>query len=128
MSPRQQEEEEEQQQQLLPFVDSAGAGKNREYQVVILRSETKEIKLVILWLNDGKAETISQALEEVISEYDLWNCLKMMICDTTNVNAGRANGVDVKWQRLFEGRGLERPKIHMLAATHIGQNSSCHGC
>ena len=58
--------------------------KNREYQVVILKSETKEIKLDVLCLYDGKAETISQALEEVISKYDLWNCIKIIICDNTN--------------------------------------------
>ena len=85
--------------------------KNREYQVVILKSETKEIKLDILCLNDGKSETISQALEEVISEYDLWNCIKMIICDTTNVNTGRTNGVVVRLQRLFEGKGLEKPQF-----------------
>ena len=75
--------------------------RNREYQDVILRSETKEIELDILCLNDGKAETISQALEEVISEYHLWNCIKMIVCDTTNVNIGRVNGVVLRFQRLL---------------------------
>ena len=66
-----------------------------------MKNETKEIKLDILCFNDGKSETISQALEEVISEYDLWNCIKMIICDTTNVNTERTNGIVVRLQQLF---------------------------
>ena len=54
-----------------------------------------------------------QALEEVISlsEYDLWSSRKTINCETTSVNTGRANGVIVRLQRLFEGRGLEKPQF-----------------
>ena len=34
----------------------------------------------------------------------------MIICDTTNVNTGKKNGIVVKLQREFKARGLEEPK------------------
>jgi hypothetical protein len=77
-----------------------------EYQVVVLKNESNEVKLKALRLEDGKAETISMGIAKVIDEYNLWQCIKMIVADTTSVNTGKKNGVVVRLQRMFVEKGL----------------------
>ena len=42
-----------------------------EYQAVVIKNETNEIKLTALKLCDGKAETIAEGLKSVLEEFHL---------------------------------------------------------
>ena len=82
---------------------------NKEHQVVVLKNEFKEVRLSVLALPNGQAKTIASAIAEVLTEFSLWSSIKMIVCDTTNVNTGKKNGVVVtlqKWCREFR---LESP-------------------
>lgn len=83
----------------------------KEFQVVLLKNETEEIKLDILCLEDGKSQIIFDALHEVIKEFDLFKSIKMIVTDVTNTNAGKNNGVVVRLQRLFASKGLQEPQF-----------------
>ena len=63
------------------------------------------MKLDALRLKGGKAETVIEEIAKLIDEYNLWNSIKMIITDTTNVNTRKRNGVLVKLQRMFELEG-----------------------
>ena len=81
-----------------------------EYQVVCLKSSTRDIRLGVARCKSGSSQDIYDALEKVIDEYDAWSSIKMIICDTTAVNTGRSNGVVVKIQREMTGKGLDMPQ------------------
>lgn len=81
------------------------------YQVILLKNETKEVRLDALCLKDGKAETICNGITNVLDEYDLWAAIKMLISDTTAVNTGAKNGVIVRLQRLFTMKGFDAPQF-----------------
>ena len=49
-------------------------------QVVLLKNAEKEIRLAVLSLHNGKAETISTAIEAVLAEYELHSCIRIIIC------------------------------------------------
>jgi hypothetical protein len=83
--------------------------KNLEHQVVVLKNEEKEIRLAALVLPDGKAQTIANGIQSILTEYNLWPAIKMIVSDTTAVNTGKKGGVIVKLQCLFEKRGLLKP-------------------
>lgn len=57
-----------------------------EYQVVSLKSPSKEIKLGVLKCVSGTAQAILSSLENLL---DSWKNLKMIMCDTTSINTGR---------------------------------------
>ena len=65
---------------------------HQDHQVIVLINATKEIKLAVLELKDGKSSTISEAVKMVINEYDLWKSIKMIVTDTTAANTGKMNG------------------------------------
>lgn len=82
-----------------------------EYQAVVLKNETKEIKLTALKLKDGKAPTIAEGLQDVLEEFNLWGSIVMIVADTTNVNTGKKTGVVVRLQQMFEEKGHPKPKF-----------------
>ena len=84
---------------------------DKEYQVVVLQNERTDVKLDALRLKDGKAETVAEKIDKLIDEYNLWNSIKMIITDTTNVNTGKRNGVVVKLQRMFKLKGVTIPQF-----------------
>ena len=65
----------------------------KEYQVIVLKNECEEKRLAVLELSDGKAKTIFQGIKNVLDKYKLWETIKMIICDTTNVNTGLKGGI-----------------------------------
>lgn len=107
-----------------------------EYQVVVLKNESREIKLGALKLIDGKSITIFNAIADIIDEFKLWNSIKMIVTDTTNVNTGKKNGVVVQLQDMFQKKGLQKPQFvpcqhHILdrilrleMEEKLGENSS----
>ncbi|XP_076050221.1 uncharacterized protein LOC143030877 [Oratosquilla oratoria] len=82
-----------------------------EYQAVVIKNETNEIKLAALKLCDGKAETIAEGLKSVLEEFHLWGAISMIIADTTSVNTGRKCGVVVRVQRMFLSKGYDKPQF-----------------
>ena len=68
---------------------------NKEYQVVIFKNITREIKLGILCCKSGSASDIYNELRNLIDEYNAWTNIGMIICDTTAVNTGK-NCVECK--------------------------------
>ena len=81
-----------------------------EYQVVILKSSLRELKLGTLKCKSGSSLDIFHALESLITEFDAWKNIKMIVCDTTPVNTGRLNGVVRKLKNEFAKRGFEQPQ------------------
>ena len=82
-----------------------------EYHVVVLKNETREVKVGALRLKDGKAHTIAEGIEKVIDEYKLWNAIKMIVADTASVNTGKKNGVVIALQRMFSQKGVSKPQF-----------------
>ena len=80
--------------------------KKKEYQVIVLKNATKEIKLAVLELKDGKGSTIYEAVKMVIDEYDLWKSIKMIV----TANTGKINGSVSLLQDAFRNKGLEIPQ------------------
>ena len=54
-----------------------------EYQAVVLKNESKEIKLTALKLKHGKTQTIAEGLQDVLEELNLWGSDVMIVPDTT---------------------------------------------
>ena len=69
-----------------------------EYQAVVLKNETKKIKLILLQLKDSTAATIAKEIQGVLDEFILWRSVLMLIADTTNVNTRKKPGVVVRLQ------------------------------
>ena len=59
-----------------------------EHQVVVLKNEAKEIRLYVLVLPDSKSQTITHAIKSTLDKFNLWQAIKMIVCDTTAVNTG----------------------------------------
>ena len=82
-----------------------------EHQAVVLKDESKEVKLTALKLKDGKAQTIAEGLQDVVEEFKLWGSVVMIVADTTNVNTGKKTDVVVRLQQMFEEKGHPKPKF-----------------
>ena len=82
-----------------------------EYQAVVLKNESKEIKLTALKLKDGKAQTNVEGLQDVLEDFNLWGSVVMIVADTTNVNTGKKTNVIVRLQQMFEEKGHPKPKF-----------------
>lgn len=82
----------------------------KEIQVIVLKNESKEIKLAVLVLENGKANTIFNGIKETLSKFDLWKCIKMIICDTTSVNTGSKNGVVTQLKNYYYSIHLPPPQ------------------
>ena len=81
-----------------------------EKQVVLLKNAEKEIRLAVLSLRNGKAETISTAIKAVLAEYKLHSCIRVIICDTTNTNSGSKNGVVRSLQNYCQQNSGQTPQ------------------
>jgi len=83
--------------------------KKREYQVVVLKNENREVKLSVLELINGKGETIFNGIKTVLDEYELWPAIKIIISDTTSANTGKSIGAVTRLQNHFVLLGLQKP-------------------
>ena len=81
-----------------------------EYQVVLLKNMTTEIKLGILKCESGSAAAIHKELHQLIDEYDAWENICMIICDTTAVNTGRLHGIAKLIQDDVVSKGFQKPQ------------------
>ena len=89
-----------------------------EYQVVVLKNERSEIKLCALQLVDGKSTTIFDALVNSIDEFQLWNSIKMIVTDTTNVDTGK-KWCCCKTAENFSGKRIFNTSICCMPTTHL---------
>ncbi|ELU17277.1 hypothetical protein CAPTEDRAFT_208021 [Capitella teleta] len=80
-----------------------------EHKAVMLKNESREIRLAALQLPDGQSATIADGLEKVLDEFHLWEAITMIVADTTNVNTRGKNGAVVRLQRLFKKKGHAKP-------------------
>lgn len=77
----------------------------KERQVVVLTNASNEVRLDILTLPNGQSKTIADGISTVLTEYDVWEKVAMIICDTCSVNTGAKSGVVVRLQsQMPEGR------------------------
>jgi len=90
-----------------------------EYQVVVLTNERTEIKLEALCLKDGKAQTISHGIGKLIDEYELWNSIKMIICDTTSVNTGKKVVLSSICKECFPIRVSRSHNLSVASITYL---------
>lgn len=81
-----------------------------EYQVVLLKNTTTEIKLGVLKCESGSAAAIHKELHQLIDEYDAWENIRMIICDTTAVNTGRLHGIVKLIQDDVLSKGFQKPQ------------------
>lgn len=65
-----------------------------------------------LKLIDGKSITIFNAIADIIDEFKLWNSIKMIVTDTTNVNTGKKNGVVVQLQDMFQKKDYKNLNLY----------------
>lgn len=82
----------------------------KEIQVIVLKNESKEIRLAVLVLEDGKSLTIFNGIKETLDKFDLWNSIKMIVSDTTSVNTGKKHGVVILLQNYFKSIDLPLPQ------------------
>ncbi|XP_017470992.1 PREDICTED: uncharacterized protein LOC108362494 isoform X2 [Rhagoletis zephyria] len=82
----------------------------KEAQVVVLSNETKEVRVAVIVLENGKSVTIFEGIKEILDRFYLWNSIKMIVCDTTNVNTGKKNGIVHYLQSCFEEKCLTPPQ------------------
>ena len=61
-------------------------------------------------LENGKSTTILNGIKQVLSKFDLWKAIKMIIYDTTSINTGIHNGVVVSLQKKFKISSLPTPQ------------------
>ena len=83
---------------------------NREYQVVILKSSLRELRLGVLKCESGSSQDIFTPLKSLLNEFDAWKNIKMIVCDTTAVNTGRVNGIVQKLKTEMVTRGFDEPQ------------------
>ena len=83
---------------------------NHEYQVVILKSSPRELKLGIVKCESGSSQDIFNALQSLLNEFDAWKNFKMIVCDTIAVNTGRVNGIVQKLKTEMVTRGFDQPQ------------------
>jgi len=81
----------------------------KEYQVVVLKNEHREVRLAVLELINGKGETIFTGIKAILDEYELWNSIKLIITDTTAANTGQSRGAVTRLQNHFADIGLPKP-------------------
>ena len=81
----------------------------KEYQVVVLKNENKEIRLAVVELANGKGKTIFDGIKAILDEYNLWSSIKMIVSDTTAANTGKSLGGVTLLQNHFEHIGQEKP-------------------
>ena len=77
----------------------------KEYQVVVLKNENREIRLAVVDLADGKGKTIFDGIKAILCDYDLWSSIKIIVSDTTTANTGKCLGVVTRLQNNFEDIG-----------------------
>ncbi|OAF69798.1 hypothetical protein A3Q56_02457 [Intoshia linei] len=87
-----------------------------EYQVSCLKNCRREIRLGVISLLDSKASTISDGIINLLESYNCSKSIKMIICDMTNTNSGRFNGV--KLQKKIENRFLDKSQ-YIVCQHHI---------
>ncbi len=88
----------------------------KEMQIIVLKNQLHEVRLAALTLTDGKALTIFNGITGVLDQYQLWESIKIIICDTTSVNTGGNNGVVVMLQRKFKEKGI--PVAQYIGCQH----------
>ena len=81
----------------------------KEYQVVVLKNENKEIRLAVVELANGKGKTIFDGIKAILDEYNLWSSIKMIVSDTTAATTGKSLGAVTLLQNHFEHIGQEKP-------------------
>ena len=81
----------------------------KEYQVVVLKNENKEIRLAVVELANGKEKTIYDRIKAILDEFNLWSLIKMIVSDTTAANTGKSLGAVTLLQNHFEHIGKEKP-------------------
>lgn len=58
----------------------------QEYGVLVLKNEQRDVKLEAHPLPNRKADIVLKEMTAVLDEYNLCNCVKVIVADTTSVN------------------------------------------
>ena len=84
-------------------------------QVEVLKNNYQEIKLVALLLEDGKVKTIVLALINLLNEFDIWEVIKVIICNTANTNTEAKSDVVVYLKKVYN-QEIRSSTIYWLPA------------
>ncbi|KAI0983475.1 hypothetical protein GJ496_000716 [Pomphorhynchus laevis] len=84
---------------------------DKEIQVLVLVNDNREVRIDVLFLNDGKAETIVKGIVESLKEYGIMKSIKMIVSDTTSVNVGWKNGIVTRLQSRLRNETNEVPQF-----------------
>ena len=90
----------------------------KEVIVIVLKNATREIRISVSILEDGKASTIYKKMTETIDKFDLWKSMKMIVSDTTSVNTGKKNGVITQLQNHFTSLRLPHTILYIPGVMH----------
>ena len=85
----------------------------KELQEVFIKNAEKEVRLVVLTLENSRAQTIAMDIKDILDYFELWASIKMIVTDTTAVNTGRKNGVVVILQ-------LQQKLLNLPVAQYVG--------
>ncbi|KAI0982134.1 hypothetical protein GJ496_007193 [Pomphorhynchus laevis] len=83
----------------------------KEIQVLVLVNYNREVRIDVLFLNDGKAETFVNGIVESLKEYGIMKSIKMIVSDTTSVNVGWKNGIVTRLQSRLRNETNEVPQF-----------------
>ena len=93
--------------------------KQKEVQVEVLENNDQKIKLAALLLENGKAKTIVSALISLLNEFDIWEVIKVIICDTTNTNTGAKGGVVIYFKKGVYSQEIRSSTVYWLPASCV---------
>lgn len=62
-------------------------------------------------LPNGKTGTVVKRIAAVLDENNLWNTIKIIVADTTNMNTGIRNGIAKQLSRLFAQKKMDEPQL-----------------
>lgn len=94
---------------------SRGSVKNKKLAVVVSNSKTAKL-LEIQTVRDGSADAHTQAVLEVINDWNVEANIVSMCFDTEAVNTGRISGVCIQLENEF-GRYL----LHLACRLHVSE-------
>ena len=82
------------------------------FELIIIGSqnEDKTVKLTCKFCKKGSAAEIYEQITIVLDEFNSWNKIRMIICDTTAVNSGQKSSVVMILQEEFKKRNLSLPQ------------------
>ena len=82
-----------------------------------VKNKIHEIRLAILSLENAKADSISSKIMSVLTQFDLWLAIKMIICDTTNTGFKKWCCCEIA--KVLAKKLCSHPTIYWLPSSYL---------